>query len=910
MYSPTPDCKAFILCRDRSEARYYRRQIAEAGVGFNLQVGTWLELLQLASDVYLIPPTKPQWQQVLAETIPRFNNAFWSASFSVAPEQTSAIISRELDILIRGSSPDRPFSQRTINTLSQRAQQHLDDLAGLHHAMDHRLPDDLDIVQRVLQADKDRSLRRIKLYSVQPLESLDPWIRALIYRLNSDSAECNAAISIADFLQRPAPPVSDTSLGLLHHHLYTTTTATGQLDDSLQWLAVRDPLEEVEVAAGMIHTALRTRRVSGTDTIGLLLPNNAYYSSAVSEVFRSAGLPVSGLIQQQTERDLGKEVVFYLLQSAKKPAPTMAMAAFVTSALLPWPRSFGFGVAAALMSGDYTLKNLEPPATSGRSLLTLVRDGIDTTTELRGVLTALPAQLNTDPEYELHRQRATQLCEDLLHMLRESEQIPWEEMHRRAAPESLPREIVAEPTREGIAVFYEHQEPWREVTELFALGFNDGHYPQAPPSSAVFSATDREVLKRQGFDMDTVVAGDECLRSLFVRQLQAATSRVHFLSSRLDLAGNALYPSSSVSFMAQLFPQVQEPEELILDLDTDAGRSRAFGLAVADTEFSTAPRGIEISDPELQTDLLAILKNRDGSIRAQSPSSLETLMTSPLAWLLDRARLTPPDWEPESLDVMAKGTLAHHVFERLFAPGIPVPCVADIEQQVPQLLKETIIKIKPFLTRPEWRVERFHLEKEIQIAALSFREILETLGATILGVEVWLMGSFDAQAIHGSADLLLQLPDGKIYVVDYKKSSSKKRKERMHKGYDSQASLYRMMLQTGSGTFRSSDGTKVTVEQDRPIGAMYYLMNDQVALADTDGWTAGRIRNLEELGADVSVNALPLLKERLTQVQQGLVLLNSASDEKWFDKNASIPLYALDRSPLIRLFMQPAQQED
>ncbi|MBD1400004.1 PD-(D/E)XK nuclease family protein [Pelovirga terrestris] len=905
-----PDCRIFILCRDRAEARAYRRRIAEAGIGFNLQVGTWLELLQAAADAYLIPPAEPQWQPVLTETLPRLTDVFWSGSYAVAPEQTRAIISRELDILIRSSAPESLFSQRSISSLSQRAQQHLDDLTLLQQAMDYCLPDDLAIVQRVLQADKNRSLRRIKVYAVEPRESLDPWIRALIHRLNNDSADGNEPVNGADFLQRPVPPVSATSLGLLHHHLYTTTTVTGQLDDSLQWLAVRDPLEEVEIAAGMIQTALRTGRDSGTNTIGLLLPNNAYYSSAVNEVFRAAGLPLSGLVQQQTERDLGKEVVFYLLQSAKKPAPTMAMAAFATSALLPWSRSFGFEVANTLMAGDYTLKDVEPPTPLGRSLLTLIRDGIATSADLRAVLTALPAQLNADPEYELHRQRATGLCADLLDLLRESEQIPWEEMLRQAAPESLTREVAAEPTREGIAVFYEHQEPWREVTELFVLGFNDGHYPQSPPASAVFSAADREVLKQQGFNLDTVVAGDERLRSLFVRQLQATTSRVHFLSSRLDLAGNALYPSSSLAFMAQLFPQVQEPEDLILDLDTEAGRSRAFGLAIADTECSTAPRGLEISDPALQIDLLAILKNRDGSIRAQSPSSLETLMTSPLAWLLDRARLIPPDWEPESLDVMAKGTLAHAVFERLFAPGIPVSSLVDIEQLVPQLLKQTIINIKPFLNRPEWQVERFHLEKEITTAAMRFREILDTLGATILGVEVWLKGTFDTQAIHGSADLLLQLPDGKIYVVDYKKSSSKKRKERMHKGYDSQASLYRIMLQSGSGTFRSSDGTKVTVAQDRPIGAMYYLMNDQVALADTDGWTAGRIRNIEELGADVSVNALPLLKERLAQVKRGQVLLNSASDEKWFDKNAGIPLYALDRSPLIRLFMHPARQED
>ena len=129
----------------------------------------------------------------------------------------------------------------------------------------------------------------------------------------------------------------------------------------------------------------------------------------------------------------------------------------------------------------------------------------------------------------------------------------------------------------------------------------------------------------------------------------------------------------------------------------------------------------------------------------------------------------------------------------------------------------------------------------------------------------------------------------------------------MRKGYDSQASLYRIMLQTGEGKFRSSDGTTVTIASGREIGALYYLMNDQVALADTDNWIVDSLRDFEELGADVSAKALPLIRERLTQIKHGQIKLNSDGDEKWFDKNAGIALYALDNSPLIRMFMHRGQ---
>ncbi len=355
--------------------------------------------------------------------------------------------------------------------------------------------------------------------------------------------------------------------------------------------------------------------------------------------------------------------------------------------------------------------------------------------------------------------------------------------------------------------------------------------------------------------------------------------------------------------MAPLFGIGEEPESLILELDTDEGRNQARGLALAGDADPISPRELEIKDLKLEHNLLEILKNSDGTIRSQSPSSLETLMTSPLAWLLNRSGLEPKDWEPEKLDVMSKGTLAHAVFENLFAPGQPLPSEEDVTQRVPILLLDAIISIKPFLNRPEWRVERYHLEKETLTAARRWREVLVALGEKVLGVEVWLTGHLHQQPIHGSADLLLELPDGKVYVVDYKKSSSKKRKERMGKGFDSQASLYRIMLQTGEGKFRSSDGSSVTIETDREIGALYYLMNDQVALADTDGWIVDSLRDFEELGADVSANALPLIRDRLSQVKMGHVMLNKETDETWYEKNAGIPLYALNNSPLIRIFM-------
>ncbi|MFK5925719.1 MAG: PD-(D/E)XK nuclease family protein, partial [Desulfuromusa sp.] len=667
-------------------------------------------------------------------------------------------------------------------------------------------------------------------------------------------------------------------------------------------------LEEVEVVAGMIQKSLKQDKPIALSDIALLLPSDSTYSAAVQEVFHHAGLPVSGLVVKQQNRDLGHEVVFHLLQTLRKPAPTMAMAAFVTSPLLPWSRSQGFEIAAALMGGNYALKKIELPTQAGNDILDLIRHGVDTVAKLKSILKTFPSLLNNMRELEGQRSAAIALC-DVLQKQLESTDIPWDTLIAMAAPHPDTIDVAGDFTREGIAVFYDHEEPWKTVKTLYVLGFNDGHYPNEARTSPVFSDADITVLRSQGLELERSVDIGDRQRALFNRQLLAAKENIHFLLSRRDSYGKQLSPSASLPFMAQLFDVGEEPESLILELDTDEGRNQATGLALASDADPILSRELEIKNLKLENNLLEVLKNRDGSVRPQSPSSLETLMTSPLAWLLNRSSLEPKDWEPEKLYVMSKGTLAHAVFENLFAPGQPLPSETEVRQRVPTLLLEAIISIKPFLNRPEWRVERYHLEKETLTAAQRWREVLETLGAKVLGVEVWLKGLLNQQPIHGSADLLLELPDGKIFVVDYKKSSSKKRKERMGKGFDSQASLYRIMLQTGEGNFRSSDGSTVTIETDREIGALYYLMNDQVALADTDGWIADSLRDFEELGADVSANALPLIRDRLAQVKMGHILLNKDTDEAWYEKNAGVPLYALNNSPLIRMFMHQEQGE-
>jgi len=90
---------------------------------------------------------------------------------------------------------------------------------------------------------------------------------------------------------------------------------------------------------------------------------------------------------------------------------------------------------------------------------------------------------------------------------------------------------------------------------------------------------------------------------------------------------------------------------------------------------------------------------------------------------------------------------------------------------------------------------------------------------------------------------------------------------------------------------------------------LYYLMNDQVALTDTAGWLKGDLPGAFELGAGISTAAMALIRERIGQIRRGEVRLNGQGDEEWYQKNAGITIYALDNSPLLRLFMHPREAQ-
>lgn len=259
-------------------------------------------------------------------------------------------------------------------------------------------------------------------------------------------------------------------------------------------------------------------------------------------------------------------------------------------------------------------------------------------------------------------------------------------------------------------------------------------------------------------------------------------------------------------------------------------------------------------------------------------------------------------WEPEGLNVMVAGTIAHDVLEYLFPKDAPLPGHDQIDVAVPELLASAIRTHAPFLQRSIWAVERAGLQRDIRNAAHVWRDTLEGLGARVIDNEIDLRGEAIGILLRGRADCLLQLADGSLLVVDHKKSGTQKRRARLEAGWDLQLGLYRSMLLQPENV---GDALKKALAGHPRIGVAYHLINDQGVLLEGLEPPDGIVTVMT---GEISAQAMDLLVARLEDVRSGLVRLNSEDDRRFFEKTAKLAPYALDSSPLVSCFMTPASE--
>ena len=911
----------FLLVPDSSAARRLRRLVAVKTPRMGIQIGTWPELIEQARSAYLISPPQNDWKARFHNALGNVSDAFWSKSFESAPQETATEVETALSLLVSAVHPvkcdgldildleqNSDRLKKHVQNLPDRPRKRVQDLVRLLTELDGRLPVELDSIRQLFNIDSAIAIRHLVVYHKDQFPVLTRWQALLIEKLNQDADAVPdlKCLAVLDLNAELGP--AKTNLDFIKKHLFSEASEKTSRDESVQWLGVRDHLEEAEVAAGMVQRVLADHSDLSVSEIGLLVPDKPEYSFAVNDAFSMAGIPLSGLPDDCRLRNLGKELLFHFLYCQQTPAPAMALAACLSSPLMPWEKEQGEELAQTVMDGNYRLQPFESASKAAKQVLALLRGHAKSPKTLAGAIRKFVNLLEADQGFESHLDRAKVTAEELCTVLRGESDINWALLCRLANPQNITTEKSPDFNLNGVTVWREGYEPWRPVRFLFVLGFASEHYPSVTRDSTVFASEDLTAI-RQAMKLSIMTPAEKLQqhRDRFKRQLAAASEFATFLVPRRNSVGRPLSPSESLVFMFQLFTDIEKADTLILDIDVAAHRERMRYLPRVDSVSPTAPREIVAEDIRFDIDLLTVREDETaGLIRPVSPSGLETLMVSPLAWLLRRIGAEPTGWAPDRLDVLLLGTLTHSVFEKIFKPSVLIPDNQTLSSEVERHLNSAISEHAPFLKAAQWQLERKQLVSGTRKAVVVWREVLKALNAEILGSEKWLRGTFEGHPIHGQVDILLWLPDERLLVVDYKRSSGSIRKKRMENGYDSQAELYRMMLRNGGLKDEVDIKLNERIADASSIGVVYFTTMDAASLSDTVDVPSDVIPTWERVESDVSENAMRLIRNRLQEVSDGQLYLNREGDSDFFD-GVGVKPYALDSSPLISMFTLPGE---
>jgi hypothetical protein len=831
----------------------------------------------------------------------------WAESLKIAPSETQGAVERALRGVMQAAPGLDPAALAPDRLPPSRARLHLAALCSLWAATG-TLPRDLAVIRHVLSCDAGRALAPLPVLTPGD----DPFATAAEAALAAQLARHHgtAPPARADAWRGRHP--QGAAAGALAHvqrHLLAGAESVPR-DATLAFLALRDSLAEAHFAAALARRMLEDGRAAQPSDIALLVPETPARLAHLAEAFADQGVPLSGLPETKALRDLAGEVATLALRCLRPPAPAMALASLAVLPLMPWPPATGAALARDLMRGNWRPRAAGLLQGKAATLWQALRTGAATGAQLAHKLGLLADCLTAPPGLEPARAAAQGLLRRL--QAAAGEGAPdWQALSRMA---TLAAPIAPPVLRllDGVSLLPDSDVPWRGARHLIVTGFAAGAYPSDVPSSPVFLDSEVALIRDAlGLHLPSREAALRRGLALFARQIGAASDSATFLCPQRDGMGRPLAPPMTLSLIARLLQGGERG--LVRDLTAEAPASWPTAhRAVPPLPAPVAPLPADGVVHLGRRDLLRLHVDEDGRALPQSPSRLEWLLVSPLAWLLGETGATDRPWAPETLDIMLSGTLAHHVLEHVFAPEAALPALTDLPALTEAHLAQGIARHAPFLAAAEWQLERETLRREALRAVEIWHVILSETGARILRNEIRLEGNAHGIEIRGRADCILQLGDGHLVIVDHKKGGSARRRLRMREGWDLQIGLYRAML--ARPIRAEGDGLDLIAGQSPAIA--YHLLNDGTVLAS--GLVPAPGGRVEGVEGDISAKAVTLLQARLAEVGGGSIRLNGTEDEAAFAKTAALTAYALDASPLLRRFMvqglsvdlQPDEGED
>ena len=792
----------------------------------------------------------------------------WARSIATSPAETIPAISAALEDLILATDDLRVPDLEKLGDLPEgRARRHLIALIGLWTRMGDALPDGLAPVRHVLEIGNGKFLTQLPVVEGSLDVHAPAAFQALHDRLKREFG------TEPGFDTRTVAPLG-SRLRAIQHGVSAQEITAGKADDSLVFHGLRDPEICAEFAAAQARAFMEIGVVPGD--IAVMSGGD---SGRLSRAFAAQGVPFSGHSDGMPERDIIGETALHLLMAKRGSTPAMALAAIALSPLMPWDLQSGRDLAESLMQGDYRGKPLSSDS-AHMELWRDIRSGTGNPEKLRQSLDGICDRLEQGTE------------------VRARISVPpgdgppdWDMILSNIKIEQNTRAGMI-PDPEGVKLWSAREAPWRSCRHLIVADFTDGLYPARPTGNSMFLENEIAVIRETtGLQLHGRAEKLEQDLSILDRQLGSISKSATFLVPWRDMAGLRLQPSVGLSLLARAIEGIDEATDLIEDLSALQPENWPINYHYVSPvpERPALPEVLVFQD----INLLALRQKEDGTARPQTPSRLETLLVSPLAWLLDEIGVRDMSWTEERVDIRQKGNIAHDVFENIFPKDRPIPDIDVLKKNLPGIYDNALGRYAPFLRGSTWEMERNGLMREIEQAALRWREHMQALGAKVVGNEIWLAGNVNGIALHGKADAILELQNGDVLIVDHKKSGTSARRRRMEAGWDLQAGLYRDML--AAPVRNAGDGLEPLT--GRNVGIAYNLMNDGGVL--TSGLSLPTGARVRDMGDDVNAAAKEQLAKRIWELAEGRVVLNTTLDENFFEKEAGFTPYALKDGPAL-----------
>ncbi len=306
---------------------------------------------------------------------------------------------------------------------------------------------------------------------------------------------------------------------------------------------------------------------------------------------------------------------------------------------------------------------------------------------------------------------------------------------------------------------------------VFLLGMNDGVFPENPPTDGVLNDTDRKMLCTLGVELTEtaeVKAVDE--RFFVYYALTLARERVSVSWSMSDYKGGAMEPSSAISELRGMFPDIAVTDSNMLTAASrvESADSAFEALAAVYGENTSFRETLKtyFSEKEIYRARLAALEHavNGGETAFQNPEIAERLFGKDILLSASKAEsyykcpfsyfckfglhLNP--LKKAELDVAQSGTVIHYCLEIL---------LSEHDRDTLAQMSDSTLHAKIAEITARYTEEKMG-GTEGKTARLSY--LLDRLQVSVFDVVKRLIAEFSVSAFVPAAFELSVAPDGEI----------------------------------------------------------------------------------------------------------------------------------------------------